>query len=715
MRGNGISARQLSISDVVREVVAGLAASTLQIGLSISLAFIVFAGPFQPFLPRGIGLAVVGSGLAAAFLGLQTRIPGAIGSQQDTPAVVLAAAATGLSAVDADQLEDTIFAFVMVVGVVTGLTFIAVGRFGLATAVRSLPFPVISGFLAGTGWILARAGVEIMVGGELEWGDVPGLFALEQFRLWLPGLALAAVVVTFGSRFGRGLLFPLGLVSLLIGVHAVGAIGWSLDALRDNGWLLGPFPEAQRWSPVGPSELLGADWSAISGQAIPALGVVGVALISMMLNVAGLEVQLGEDVEVENEATRAGIGATLVGALSGYPAYHLISGTVMARAIGSRTPIAAFTIFAACIGVVVAGIDVVALIPRAVVGGVLLTVGLSMLVDWVEQLRSRLRLIDGFLSVLILGSIIAFGVLAGIGVGLLAAVVGFVFSYSRVDPVRQIHRLETSRSAVDRSTGEREVLVEQNGRVVAIELTGFLFFGSIRRVTDLITPMLEGGDLTHLVLDLTGTSGLDVSVVQGLQSIQRRTDRSGVEVHWAGLTEVQAHALVRGGLRAEHTHLDLDHALESMEELILSELEERPDIDLSMLEMLEDHCTRIELQAGTVVMEPNSEAGGDLFVVDSGSLTAWGFGDDGERVRFRRFTRGSVVGEVGFLAGTERTATVITDDACVVLQLSTSTWESLRQTDPDFVFAVQTALSARVAERLAHTSSAYRRLVRGSQ
>ena len=715
MGGNEIAARQLSIFDFVREVVAGLAASTLQIGLSISLAFIVFTGPFQPFLPRGIGLAVVGSGLAAAFLGIQTRIPGAIGSQQDTPVVVLAAATAGLSAVDADQLEDTIFAFVMVVAVVTGLTFIVVGRFGLATAVRSLPFPVISGFLAGTGWILARAGVEIMVGGELEWGDVPGLFSFEQFRLWLPGLALAAVVVTFASRFGRGLLFPLGLVSLLIGVHVVGAIGWSLDALRDNGWLLGPFPEAQRWSPVGPSELLGADWSAIAGQAIPALGVVGVALISMMLNVAGLEVQLGEDVEVENEATRAGIGATLVGALSGYPSYHLISGTVMARAIGSRTPIAAFTILVACIGVVVAGIDVVALIPRAVVGGVLVTVGLSMLIDWVEQLRSRLRLIDGFLSVLILGSIIAFGVLAGIGVGLLAAVVGFAFSYSRVDPVRHVHRLETSRSAVDRSAGEREVLVQQNGRIVAIELTGFLFFGSIRRVTDLITPMLERGDLTHLVLDLTGISGLDVSVVQGLQSIQRRTDRSGVEVHWAGLTEVQAQALVRGGLRADHTHLDLDHALESMEELILSESEERPDIDLSMVEMLEDHCARIELQAGAVVMEPNSEAGGDLFVVESGSLTAWGFGDDGQRVRFRRFTRGSVVGEVGFLAGTERTATVITDDACVVLQLSTSTWESLRETDPDFVFAVQTALSARVAERLAHTSSAYRRLVRGSQ
>ena len=705
--------RQLSASGVARELVAGLAASTLQIGLSISLAFIVFSGPFEAFLPRGIGLAVVGTGLAAAFLGVQTQIPGAIASQQDTPAVVLAAAAAGLSSVDPAQAEDTIFAFVMVVGLVTGLSFIVVGQLGLATAVRSLPFPVISGFLAGTGWILGRAGIELLVDDHLDWGEVPALLSWDQLRLWIPALLLAVTVIALSGRIGRGLLFPAGLLALLVGVHVIGRIGWSLDALEDNGWLLGPFPEAERWSPVGPSELAGADWAAIAGQAIPALGVVGVALISMMLNVAGLEVQLGEEVEVEAEATRAGTSATLVSALSGYPSYHLISGTVMARTIGSRTPVAALTIAACCLAVAVAGISVVGLVPRAVVGGVLLTVGLTMIVDWITHLRDRLRLVDGLLSLTILGSIIAFGVLAGIGVGLLAAVIGFVISYSRVDPVRHVHRLETSRSAVDRSGAQRRTLIEHNDAMVAIELTGYLFFGSIRSVTDLVSPLLKGGALRHLVFDFAGVSGLDVSVVQGLQSIQRLSDAHGVDVHWSALNAQQELVLSRGGLRLDHLHADLDHALEHIEDLLIGTVEGADDhADFSLLEMLNAHCERRTLRDGEVLMEPSAQ-GGDLFIVESGFLTAWGTTESGERVRFRRVGPGSVIGEVGFLAGTARTATVTANGECVVLRLTESTWDSLRIEDPQFVFDVQTELTARVAERLAHTSTAYRRLVRG--
>jgi SulP family sulfate permease len=699
----------------VREILAGVAASTLQLGLSVSLAFIVFSGPFEAFLPRGIGLAIVGGGLAAAFLGAQTKIPGAICSQQDTPAVVLAAAAAGLATtMDPDTAEDTIFAFVMVVGLAVGLAFILVGRFRLATAARSLPFPVISGFLAGTGWILARAGVEIMVGEELHWSLVPDLLGGSWLQLWLPGLLLAIVVISFADRVGNGLLFPFALVALSVGVHAIGRLGWSGGALRENGWLLGPFPDTQRWSPVGPAELAGADWGAIVGQAVPALGVVGVALISMMLNVAGLEVQLGEDVEVEKEAVRAGVSASLVAALSGYPAYHLISGTVMARTIGSRTPIAAFTILAVCLGVVVAGLDVVALIPRAVVGGVLLTVGLSMLMDWFGQLRTRLRVVDGLLSAAILASIIAFGVLAGIGVGLLAAVLGFVFSYSRIDPVRHLHRLGSSRSVVDRSKPERALLEESAEVMVAIELVGYLFFGSIRKVTDLVSPMLERGELDHLVLDLTAVRGVDASVVQGLHNIQRRTDQSGVLLHWSGLTDAWIRELQRGGLRLDNRHVDLDHALEEIEDWVLVEFTESGAFveDLTLYNRLEQFCERRTLRAGEVLMDAG-EAGGDLFVVESGWLTAWGLTDSGERVRFRRVGRGGVIGEVGFLTGGVRSATVSAEGAsCVVLHLTAERWQKLREEDPALVLDIQSDLAGRIAERLSYTSAAYRRMVR---
>ncbi len=704
----------LTPSGVAREVIAGLAASTLQIGLSISLAFVVFSGPFEAFLPRGVGLAIVGTGLAAAFLGAQTRIPGVIGSQQDTPAVVLAAAAAGLaSSVRADQAEDTIFAFIMVVGLATGVAFIIVGRFGLATAARSLPFPVISGFLAGTGWILARAGLEIMVGDALEWGDVAGLFGSDLLPLWIPGLVLAVLVVALQSRIGRGLLFPAGLIALSVGVHVVGRLGWSLEALRSNGWLLGPFPETGRWSPVGPAEFIGADWGAIAGQIVPASGVVGVALISMMLNVVGLEAQLGEDVEVENEAVRAGVTATLVAGLSGYPAYHLISGTVMARTIGSRTPLAAFTIFGACIAAVLLGLEVVALIPRVVVGGVLLTVGLSMLTEWAMQLRSRLRVVDALLSIGILGSIIAFGVLTGIGAGLLAAVVAFVLRYSKVDPIRHVHRLGTSRSVVDRSKAARDVLDENADTMIAIELVGYLFFGSIRRLIDMVSPILKAGEIEHLVLDLTAVSGLDASVVQGLTTIQRHTEHAGVALHWSGLDDAEERELLRGGVRTHNRHLDLDHAFEHIEAVVLADRGSTDDsVDLTLIDMLGHYCVKRTLAPGEVIVV-GGEVGGDLFIIESGSLTAWGVTNEGERVRFRRVERGGVIGEVGFLSGGARTATVAADGECVVLQLSAADWESLKVDDPDFVFAVQTELASRVAERLAHISSAYRRVVRG--
>ena len=701
-------------AQIIREVLAGLAASSLEIGLSISLAFVVFAGPFEAFLPRAVGLAIIGAGLATVFLAVPTRVPGVIGGQQDTPAVVLAAAVAGLGGVvDPDRAEETVFAFVMVVGLLVAVMFVVVGRFRLATAARSLPFPVISGFLAGTGWILARAGVEIMTGEELSWSTVPDLFLWDTLRHWLPGLALAAIVIGFGSRFGRGLLFPVGLLVLGFGVHIIGRLGWSADALRDNNWLLGPFPESRGWSPVTPAEVFDADWGAMVEQAIPVAGVVGVALISMMLNVAGLEVQLGEDVEVEYEATAAGYSSAAVSLLSGYPSYHQISGTVMARTIGSRSALASVTIMAVCAVVGFAGADLVGQFPRLVAGGVLVTVGLSMLVDWIRQLQTRLRMVDGLLSAVILGSIVAFGVLTGIGVGLLAAVLGFVYSYSRVDPVRRIHRLGSSRSVVDRSSEDLDTLLASAEVMVAIELVGYLFFGSIRKVTDLVSPMLDRGELDHLVIDLTAVRGLDASVVQGLHNVQRRTDAADVALHWSGLSAEWKAELLRGGLRVDHVHSDLDHALEFIEDEVLgaSDAGDASSGDMTLVELVEGWCDEIEFAAGATLIEAG-DAATELFLISKGYVTAWGTSGEGAPVRFRRVGPGGVIGEVAFVNGGSRSASVVADSDTLVHRLSLESWHQMGLQDPALALRVQTELTNRIAERLAYTSAAYSRAMR---
>lgn len=701
-----------------REIITGLALASLQISMAASFAFLIFGSAFEELIPRAVGVFIVGSGVVALLLSRTTSVPGLVGGVQDAPAVVIAAVVAGMAAdVDPEVAESTLFTFILVVGILVGIVFLLVGRFRLTSSARSLPFTVISGFMAGTGWLLARAGIEVMVGQSIAWGSVVDLLGWDLLRFWLPGLALALVVV-FGRRFDQsGLLFPIGIVAVAVGVHVVGQVASSIDGLRDGGWLLGPFPEGGGWSPVTPSEVAEADWATIIGQALPVLGVLGVAVMGIVLNVAGLEMAMGKDIAIEDEVMAAGFSTTGVALLSGLPGFHQFGGGMMARQLGSRSWLASGVVFIVCISIGFLGTGVVGLLPRAVAGGVLLTVGLTMLRRWVDQVRLQLNRLEGALSATILGSIIAFGVLTGIGVGLLAAVLGFVFSYSRVEPVRRVHHLGSSRSVVDRPRPDRLVLEASRDQMVGVELVGYLFFGSIRKVTELISPLLAGGELRYLVVDFTAVRGLDASVVSGLQSIQRRTAEAGVEMIWCGLVDDFATELERGGaVIHEDRFEDMDHALEYVEEQVLHaasieeyEQELIPERgDLTLLRLLDGRCDRRVLEPGEHLVEVGGECE-EMFLIESGTLTAWGIGDDGRRVRFRRVGVGSVLGEVAFVAGGTRTATVTADDRATVLVLPDATFEQICATEPDLGLRVQAELSKRLAERLAYTSAAYRR------
>ena len=717
----GKSRDRLDGPQVAREVLAGLAVAALEISFATSFAFFIFGAVSEDLIPRAAGLTIVGAGLIAGAVARTTKVRGLIGGLQDAPAVVIAAMVAALAAdVEPEALEATVFTFVVVVGVMLGLVLILVGRFRLTTSARSLPFTVVSGFMAGTGWLLGRAGVEVMVGRALDWRGALDLFTWDVAKFWLPGLILALVAV-LGQRFDTtGFLFPVGIIVLTLSVHIGGQLFSSLDALRDGGWLLGPFPDSAGWQPVTPSEAADADWGAMAGQILPVLGLFGVAVMGMVLNIAGLEMETGEDVDMEEEAISAGIATTAVSLLSGLPGFHQVGGTLMARRIGSRTRVASAVVLTTCVVVGVFGTSAVALLPKAVAGGVLLTVGLSILAGWVTQVRRQLNPFEGAMSAAILGSIIAFGVLVGIGIGLLAAVIGFVFSYSRIEPVRRVHRLSTSRSVVDRPRSDRLVLDAHAEVMVGVELVGYLFFGSIRKVIDLVTPLLATGDLRYLVMDFSAVRGLDASVVSGLQSMQRRTKDAGAIMVWCGLADEFALELRRGGADiSEQRHEDLDHALEFVEEQVLrsaSLLDEQPELipeesDTALLELLDGRCERLELQAGENLLEAGDECD-EMFIVESGTLTAWGVGDDGRRARFRRVSVGSVIGEVAFITGGNRTATVTADEPSTVLRFRADAFERICENEPDLGLLVHAELAKRVAERLAYTSAAYQRSLR---
>jgi SulP family sulfate permease len=69
-------------------------------------------------------------------------------------AVIVAAIAARLPA--GSSVLPTLVAALGVTSLATGALLIAAGRFRLGKMMRFLPFPVVAGFLAGTGWLLVQ-------------------------------------------------------------------------------------------------------------------------------------------------------------------------------------------------------------------------------------------------------------------------------------------------------------------------------------------------------------------------------------------------------------------------------------------------------------------------------------------------------------------------------------------------------------------------------
>ena len=141
------------------------------------------------------------------------------------------------------------------------------------------------------------------------------------------------------------------------------------------------------------------------------------------------------------------------GALGGIPGYHALSLTALAKRMSVDARAAGLVAALVPLAAVVFGASVVGLIPRMIVGGVLVYLGLSFMVEWVWDKRRSLPPVEYGVVLVILAVIIARGFLPGVVVGLVLAVVLFAVNYGRVELVREVTFGDTYRRNVDRPRG----------------------------------------------------------------------------------------------------------------------------------------------------------------------------------------------------------------------------------------------------------------------
>jgi sulfate permease, SulP family len=695
-------------------LVTGLIVGLVNLLLTTALISLIYRGELEEFLSAGLGFGLVGSSILALILALGSSFSGMYGGSQDASAAILGLSAASVAgALVGVAAFETVVAMIVVTSLATALVFLAMGYLGLGDIARFVPFPVIGGLLAGTGYLIVTGAIGILgvgEGSDLFGSDAAG-------SLW-PGLILAALFFV-ATRRGWGSQSYLGfLIASVAGFHLLAALGdlSQADAMA-RGWLLGPFPEGGLWPGSVIEPLASADWDLIAGEAAGLVTILLIVPITLLLYLSALEVETRSDVDVNRELRMTGWGNVAAGALGGPPGYMYFSDTaITSRLVGARRGSAVVAALA-MLTVVAFASFVLELLPLFVIGGLLLFVGAEFLYEWLWASRRRMSRTDFALLLAILVVIAAVGFLPGVAVGLVAAVALFVVRYSRIDVIKHSMSGGDQQSNIERATEDAEYLQSRGDATLILELQGFIFFGTANQISTRVKASLDSSpDLRFLLFDFRRVSGIDSSAVVIFERIATLAREYGVVLVLTGLGDNhigQFGDLISERVGASEVHTDLDHGLAWCEDRLLEQDHVGGSIprtlpnDLAV--DLTPYLSHRTIAAGETLMRQGDSTPG-ILLISSGQATVRLDVADGEGVRLRTFLGGTVLGEISLYRDEPCTATVVTDTVCEVLHLTPERFEDLCRDDPEVAARLHRFVARTLAGRVSHANRTIRAL-----
>jgi SulP family sulfate permease len=707
---------------------AGLINAIIMISVEISLAALIFSGDLQQFLPRGIGIMLLGTFIISIFVALTSSLAGMVGVPQDTPAALMALVAAGIAATLKGQNPEAIYSTtigaIMFSSLLTALLFIALGWFKASSFVRYVPYPVVGGFLAGTGYLLAKGALSVMVDIPLTFANLSQFFAADVLWHWLPGVLFGLTLYMILRKYSHFLIMPGAVLTAIAFFYAfLFFSGISIQEASVGGWLLGPFPEGGLFKMFTLDGLAQVQWSAVFGNFDTFATLFGLSVISLLLNASGLEVIYKKDIDLDRELISAG-GATLIGSFFGcIVGYQTLGLSALADRFGVRNRLAGVSAGLFCGMALFFGASVISYFPKMVLGGLLFLLGISFMAEWLIDSFKSLPRMDYILIWVMLFIIGYIGFLEAIGAGVVIAALLFVVSYGSVSAVKNTLSGSSFHSQVERSQNHARALIEKGGQIHILRLQGFIFFGSIQRVLQNVRERMAVKDalpLKYLVLDFQHVKRLDSSAVFGITRLKQLTEANQIAMIWTTLSEDVRRQVERGGLasgenNAFSIHPTLDYGVEWCENKLLAEVGQETKVDfvrnvLSQmshsfpgLRRVQKHMEKVEVQPGEYLIR-QGEKSNDLFFIESGLFAVEFETADGKKIRLRTVESGATVGEINLYLGGMRSASVKAEHPSIAYRLTAKTLHKLRQDDPALAALLHEWLGHLFAERLANNN-----------
>lgn len=712
-----------TLRGVMPAAMIGVVAGMDNLAAALAMGALLFAGPLSAGMGLGVGVVLLGGALISLIVALRSALPNSVALVQETTIAIVAAAIFSMTARSSAGIETQIATAIAMVGaasITTGALFWLTGRLNLGGFVRFLPYPVVAGFLAGSGWLLIDGAASMLTGHGFGLEFVKALGSPGVLWRVAPAAALAIVMFLAFGRFRHPATMPLVMSAAVVAFHTgLIAADVPLEAARDLGHL--PEMNASGGIELPTLAILNhIDWRAVFAAWPSFLVIAGLSMIGLMLNIGGLEIAFGRDIDVNAELRSSGIANVFSGGVGGASGFVGLSMTQLAERTGATGRGAGIaTAVVMLLGLFSAG-SLIFYIPVFLTGGFVLFLGVELLKEWGYDAGRRMPVSEWMVIIVILLTVALVGFMEALAVGLLVSSAVFMFNYSRL-PVIRLHATGVERrSNVDRSPAAVKYLSGRGDAIEIVQLQGYLFFGTADRVVALVRERLGGiasRPLRFIVLDFRNVSGADSAAVSSFLKIRRLVQAHDVKVFFTNVPDTLHHQLDLAGIEfGDDLPLtlepDLDHALEKAEDAVLhghGHLDEEATLlqhfeaaigPHARLPDLIDSMTLLKLPAEARLIRQGDEAD-DVYFVSSGRVRVQITLPNGRVVRVRTMLGGAVVGEIALYLRQSRTADVIVDVPSDVFRLSSEDLQRLRREDAELSALAHQLLATNLSEKLA--------------
>ena len=483
--------QRYSFQAMFGDVLGGITAAV--VGLPVALAFGVSSGLGAA---AGIYGAVAVGFFAAVFGGTRSLISGPTGSMTVAMAVIVTTYAQDIAQA---------FTIVIMAGLIQMLFgFLRIGRF-----VTYTPYSVIAGFMTGVGIIILSVqilpfmGADPVTGGPIEaLRNLPTV--LESFDLSAVGIAgvTLAVAIAWPSRLDKYL--PSTLIALFAGL--IVTILWFSNAPTIGN--------VSTDLPVVKLPALSFDALVRAIEPAMVLALVGSADTLLTALVGDSMTRARHD--PNKELFAQGLGAVVTGFIQGLPGSGATPSTIANIRAGGTTFVAGVIAVVILVVMVLALEDYVAMIPNALLAGVLMKVALDTM-EWRFVTRLlRIQREHMVVMLLTLGLTVFLDLVTAIAAGMIAAAVTSARQFERLELDSVVSVPILDQSFFGGRTGEDD-LESFTARVGLVALRGSFTVASSRKLLDTIGEDIREHEV--VILDFSNTVYIDESAAMVIERL----------------------------------------------------------------------------------------------------------------------------------------------------------------------------------------------------